>query len=175
MMAIESIRTIRKIPKKTKVSDKIPLAHRLPLQMEFPHSKCSISVLMPIFIGGFVGVMASLLGVSGGFFLIPAMIYLLGMPTSLVIGTSLFQTIFISANVTILQAISTKTVDVVLAVILICGSVFGAQVGTRLGGKLPAEHLRAILAAIVLALSAKIALGLFTPPSNVYSVSLSDD
>lgn len=175
MMAGDSIRTLLKIPKKTAEKTRAPLAERLPFKMDFPHSKRNISAIMPVAIGFFVGIMVSLMGVGGGFFLIPAMIYLLGMPTNVVIGTSLFQIIFITANVTFLQAVTTKTVDLMLALLLISGSVFGAQIGSRIGTKLPAEYLRALLAALVLAVAMKLAFGLFTPPSNVYSVGILDD
>src|SRR5437868_11248232 len=115
---------------------------RLPLKVEFPRSKIHISAIMPVVIGFFVGIMVSLMGIGGGFFLVPAMIYILGMPTAVVIGTSLFQIIFITANVTLLQAITTQTVDILLAVLLLTGSVFGVQFGTKLGAKLPGEYLR---------------------------------
>ncbi|NBO19458.1 MAG: sulfite exporter TauE/SafE family protein [Proteobacteria bacterium] len=104
MMAGESVRSILKISKKTTHTEKLPLAQRLPWKVEFPKSKLTISAIMPVAIGFFVGVMVSLMGIGGGFFLLPAMIYLLGMPTSVVIGTSLFQIIFITAHVTLLQA-----------------------------------------------------------------------
>ena len=174
IMAAESIRTILKIPKKQTTNNRLPLAERLPFKVEFPRSKLNISAIMPLAIGFLVGVMMSLMG-SGGFFLIPAMIYLLGMPTNVVIGTSLFQIIFITANVTFLQAITTKTVDLMLALLLISGSVFGAQIGSRIGTKLPAEYLRALLAALVLGVAIKLAFGLLTPPDNFYSVSVLDD
>jgi len=172
MMAYESMRSIRKIPLKTSAQKKPPLATRLPFKMEFPKSKLHISIIMPLAIGFFVGIMVSLMGIGGGFFLIPAMIYLLGMPTAVVIGTSLFQIIFITANVTFLQAITTQTVDIVLALMLLSGSVIGAQFGTKWGHKLPADYLRAMLAAIVLAVAMKLAWELFTPPTDIYSVSV---
>jgi uncharacterized membrane protein YfcA len=175
MMAADSIRVMLKVPKKHADESKVPLAYRLPLKVHFPRSKLYISSIMPVAIGVFVGVMVSLMGVGGGFFLIPAMIYLLGMPTSIVIGTSLFQIIFITANVTLLQAITTQTVDLMLALVLLTGSVVGAQFGSKIGAKLPAEYLRGMLAALVLCVATKLAFGLFTPPSNVYSVSLIDD
>lgn len=171
LMAGESIRTILKMPKKAAQDEKPPLATRLPFKIEFPKSKIQVSAIMPVVIGLFVGVMVSLMGIGGGFFLIPAMIYLLGMPTGVVIGTSLFQIIFITANVTLLQALTTQTVDIVLAILLLSGSVVGAQIGTKIGMKLPAEHLRALLAALVLGVAIKLAFGLFTPPSDIYSVS----
>lgn len=144
---------------------------KLPFKMRFPHSKIYISVLVPIMIGVFTGVLVSLMGIGGGFVMIPAMIYLLGMPTSVVIGTSLFQIIFITANVTFLQSVSTQTVDIVLALILLTGSVLGAQIGTRIGAKIAAEQLRGLLALLVLAVVAKLAFGLFVEPSNPYTIS----
>ncbi len=175
MMASESLRSILKIPKKYNGNEKPPLAERLPFRIEFPSSKRTISIIMPIIIGLFVGIMVSLMGIGGGFFLIPAMIYLLGMPTNMVIGTSLLQIIFITANVTFLQAITTQTVDLLLALLLLTGSIFGAQFGIRLGDKLPADYLRAMLAAIVLVVAVKLAFTLFTPPSDIYSVSVMDE
>jgi len=172
MMAGESIRAIMKTPKKFTSDGKTPLATRLPFKMDFPKSKLHISAIMPVAIGLFVGVMVSLMGIGGGFFLIPAMIYLLGMPTAVVIGTSLFQIIFITANVTLLYAISTQTVDIMLAFLLLMGSVVGAQFGSKIGAKLPAEYLRGMLAALVLGVAIKLAFGLFTPPSDVFSVSV---
>ncbi len=170
MMADESIRSILKITKKPSPHERPKLAMRLPLKIDFPRSKLHISVIMPVAIGFGVGIMVSLMGIGGGFFLIPAMIYMLGMPTNVVIGTSLFQIIFITANVTLLQAISTQTVDILLALLLLSGSVIGAQFGSKWGAKLPAEYLRAMLAALVLAVAIKLAFGLFTPPDDVYSV-----
>ena len=140
--------------------------------MHFPHSHITVSGFAPLSIGLFVGVMVSLMGVGGGFFLIPAMIYILGMPMHVIIGTSLFQIIFITANVTLLQALTTQTVDIILALLLLAGSVFGAQAGTKLGGKISPDVLRGLLAAIVLAVAVKLAFGLFTPPDSIYSVSV---
>lgn len=175
MMASESIRTLFKFAKKPRPADKPLFFARIPWQVEFPHSKITISGFAPISIGLFVGVMVSLMGVGGGFFLIPAMIYVLGMPTNVVIGTSLFQIIFITANVTLLQAVTTQTVDIMLALLLLAGSVFGAQAGTKISSKIPVEYLRAMLAALVLGVAIKLAFGLFTPPDNVYNVSVVND
>jgi len=172
MMAGESLRVILKSPRRPAHEEKPSLASRLPLKVEFPKSKLHISAIMPLAIGLFVGVMVSLMGIGGGFFLIPAMIYLLGMPTSVVIGTSLFQIIFITANVTFLQAVTTQTVDIMLAFLLLLGSVAGAQFGTKIGSKLPAEWLRAMLAALVLGVAIKLAFGLFTPPGDSFSVGV---
>ena len=172
MMADESIRSILKITKKPAPLDRPQLAMRLPFKIDFPRSKLHISALLPIAIGFGVGIMVALMGIGGGFFLIPAMIYILGMPTNVVIGTSLFQIIFITANVTLLQAISTQTVDILLALLLLSGSVVGAQFGSKWGAKLPAEYLRALLAALMLGVAIKLAFGLFTPPADVYNVSI---
>jgi uncharacterized protein len=176
MMAGESLRAIIKAPKKqAEQPEQQLLAERLPLRTHFPHSKRTLSMIMPIAIGFFVGIMVSLMGVGGGFFLVPAMIYLLGMPTAVVIGTSLFQIIFITANVTFLHAVTTQTVDIVLAMLLLSGSVVGAQFGTQLGATLKAEHLRGLLAALVLGVAIKLAFDLFTPPADIYSVSVLND
>jgi len=175
MMASESLRSLSNFARKPVTTEKNRFIARLPWQVHFPHSKLTISGIAPIAIGLFVGLMVSLMGVGGGFFLVPAMIYLLGMPTSVVIGTSLFQIIFITANVTLLQAITTQTVDIMLALLLLTGSVFGAQFGTKISTKIKAEYLRAMLAAIVLGVAIKLAFGLFTPPDNIYSVSVMND
>ena len=175
MMASESLRAIFKLSKKPTTGEQPTLASRLPWQVHFPASKLTISGYAPIAIGLFVGVMVSLMGIGGGFFLIPAMIYILGMPTSMVIGTSLFQIIFITANVTLLQALTTQTVDVMLALLLLAGSVFGAQFGSKLGARIPSEYLRGMLAVLVLGVAIKLAFGLFIPPDNIYSVSVVND
>lgn len=175
MMAAESIRVILKFSKRSKTKDKTPLAQRLPFKTAFPKSKLEISVIMPIAVGLFVGMMVSLMGIGGGFFLIPAMIYLLGMPTSVVIGTSLFQIIFITANVTLLHAMTTHTVDIMLAFLLLCGSAVGAQFGTKIGARIKGEYLRAMLATLVLSVALKLGFSLFTTPSDIFSVSVIND
>lgn len=146
----------------------------LPFKMDFPRSSIQISIILPIFIGTFTGILVSLMGIGGGFIMIPAMIYMLGMPTSVVIGTSLFIIVFITANVTILQAVTTQTVDVVLAMIMLTSSVIGAQFGTRIGTKLPAEQLRAMLALMVLTVVLKLAIGLFVTPDNPFTLMVLD-
>lgn len=170
LMAVESVQSIRGSKKPKPETDKIPLSKRLPWQMEFPRSKLTISAWLPILLGFAVGVLVSIMGVGGGFFMIPAMIYLLGMPTTVVIGTSLFQIMFITINVTFLHAITTHTVDLLLAILLLLGSTTGAQLGTRLGSKLPADKLRGLLAVMVLVVAIKLGLTLFTPPESIYSV-----
>jgi uncharacterized membrane protein YfcA len=143
----------------------------LPLKMRFRRSRLYISVLLPIAVGLLVGMLAAIMGVGGGFIMVPAMIYLLGMPATVVVGTSLFQIIFVTATVTVLQAITTQTVDVVLAVLLIAGSVIGAQFGVRAGTRLHGDQLRVLLAVLVLGVAGKLAFDLIATPPDLFSVS----
>ncbi len=144
----------------------------LPFVIYFPRSDIKISIIMPLVVGVGAGILVSLMGIGGGFIMIPAMIYLLGVPTSVVVGTSLFQIIFTTALATVLHAVNTQTVDIVLALLLIIGGVVGAQLGTLFGSRLPAEKLRIILAFIVMAVTVKLALGLLIEPENLYSISV---
>jgi len=173
LMLNESVRTLlrarRATPRRSKLHQHTWL-HGLPLKMRFRRSKLYISALLPLGIGFFVGILTALMGVGGGFLMVPAMIYLLGMPTVVVIGTSLFQIIFVTANVTFLQAVNTQTVDVVLAVMLLVGGVVGAQFGTQLGSRLKGEQLRGLLALMVLAVCVKMAIDLVVTPVDLYSV-----
>ena len=137
--------------------------------MRFRRSKLYISALVPFSIAAFVGVLSAIMGVGGGFIMVPAMIYLLGMPTSVVIGTSLFQIIFVTANVTLLQSVQTQTVDFLLAGTLLFGAVIGAQIGTRFGGMLRGEQLRGMLALIVLLVSIRIGYELISIPLDIFS------
>ena len=146
--------------------------HGLPWKMRFRRSKLYISALLPLGIGVIVGILAAIMGVGGGFIMVPAMIYLLGMPTSVVVGTSLFQIIFVTANVTFLQAVNNATVDILLALLLLTGGVIGAQVGTRLGSRLRGEQLRGLLALIVLAVCGKIFYDLVGTPADTFSIGL---
>src|SRR5690606_6299453 len=118
------------------------------------------------------GIITAVMGVGGGFVLVPLMIYLLGMPTSVVIGTSLFQIIFVSANVAFLQASQNQTVDLVLALLLIAGGVIGAQFGSRLGAKLPGDVLRRLLGLLILAVGARLLVDLLVTPDDLYSLGL---
>lgn len=145
--------------------------HALPWKARFRVSGLYISVIPPALVGALVGLLAGIMGVGGGFILVPAMIYLLGMPTRVVIGTSTFQIIFVTAFTTLLHAVTNGTVDVVLAVLLIVGGVVGAQVGTRMGSRLRPEHLRVALAALVLAVCGQLALGLLLTPAERFSVA----
>lgn len=144
--------------------------HGLPLKMRFRKSKLYISALLPIMIGFVVGILAAIMGVSGGFIMVPAMIYLLGMPTSVVVGTSLFQIIFVTASVTFLQSAHNQTVDVILALILLTGGVIGAQIGTRAGTRLRGEQLRIMLALLVLVVCGKLLFDLVVTPEDLYSI-----
>ena len=145
--------------------------HRLPLKVKFRTSGLYISILPPMLVGAVVGFLAAIMGVGGGFIMVPAMIYLLGMPTKVVVGTSLFQIIFVTAFTTIMHAVTSQTVDILLAFLLIVGGVIGAQMGTRVGVRLKAEQLRILLALLVLAVAGKIALDLLLQPSELYSLT----
>ena len=144
--------------------------HGLPFKMRFRTSGLYISVSPPLVVGLFVGVLSAIMGVGGGFIMVPAMIYLLGMPTKVVVGTSLFQIIFVTAFTTMLHATTNYTVDVVLAVLLLVGGVVGAQIGTVIGARMPAEQLRVLLAALVLVVCGKLALDLLLQPAELYSL-----
>ncbi|WP_062762404.1 sulfite exporter TauE/SafE family protein [Falsirhodobacter sp. alg1] len=146
--------------------------HKLPFKMKFRASGLYISVLPPLAIGAGVGFMSAIMGVGGGFIMVPAMIYLLGMPTKVVVGTSLFQIIFVSAFTTLLHAMTSGTVDVMLALLLIIGGVIGAQLGARVGVRLRAEQLRILLALMVLAVSLKVCADLVLTPSEPFNLTV---
>lgn len=147
------------------------LVHALPLKVRFRTSGLYISVIPPVLVGFFVGMMAAVMGVGGGFIMIPAMIYILGMPTKVVVGTSLLQIIFVAGFSTLLHATTNYTVDIMLAFLLILGGVIGAQVGTRLALRLRPEQLRIMLALLVLLVGGKLGLDLVLPPDEIYSVT----
>ena len=173
MMLLESIRAIlrtRQAGARRGKLHKHNWLHGLPFKMRFRKSKLYISALLPFFLAAMVGVLSAIMGVGGGFILVPAMIYLLGMPTYVVIGTSLFQIIFVTANITILQAVQTQTVDFVLAGLLLFGAVIGAQIGARFGTRLKGEQLRGLLALMVLGVSVKLGIELITAPVDVFAV-----
>ena len=146
--------------------------HALPFKMRFRTSGLYISVLPPLIVGLIVGILGALMGVGGGFIMVPAMIYILGMPTKTVIGTSLFQIIFVTAFTTLLHAVTNYTVDMALALLLLLGGVVGAQVGARIGLKLKAEQLRILLALIVLSVCGKVAFDLLVQPVELYTLSM---
>jgi uncharacterized membrane protein YfcA len=173
LMLVESLRAIsrqRKPGGKRRKLHQHNWLHGLPFKMRFRRSKLYISALLPLGIGVLVGILAAIMGVGGGFIMVPAMIYLLGMPTAMVVGTSLFQIIFVTANVTFLQAWQNQTVDVFLALLLLTGGVIGAQFGTRAGAKLPGEHLRSMLALIVLGVCCRLAYDLLARPDDLFSI-----
>ena len=149
-----------------------PLVAMLPLRWRFYRSGLYISPLAPLLLGFFTGILTVLLGVGGGFILIPAMLYLLGMGTSVVVGPSLFQILFVTAAATMVHATTTKAVDIVLAVLLLLGSVTGAQLGARLAQKAKPEYLRLALALIVIAVALRMLLGLAWRPDEIFSVEL---
>ncbi len=145
--------------------------HKLPLKMRFKKSKIYLSVIPIAGLGFGVGILTSIMGVGGGFIMVPAMIYLLRIPTSVVVGTSLFQIIFVSTYATIVQAVTNHSVDIVLAFILMLSGVVAAQYGVRVGQRLKAEQLRALLALMILAVGARLAIDLFLPPADLYSLA----
>lgn len=174
LMLGESLRAMQRArsPSRRRKLHQHNFLHGLPFKMRFRRSKLYISVLLPLLIGVFVGILSAIMGVGGGFVMVPAMIYLLGMPTSVVVGTSLFQIIFVTANATFLQATFNQTVDVVLAVLLLVGAVIGAQIGTRVGSKLRGEQLRGLLALMVLTVCGKILYDLLVTPDDLFILAL---
>lgn len=146
--------------------------HGLPFKMRFRRSKLYISAIPPVAIGLFVGILVAIMGVGGGFIMVPAMIYLLRMPTNVVIGTSLFQIIFVTGLVTVLHSVENQAVDVILATLLLLGGVVGAQFGAKAGQKLKGEQLRALLGLIVVGVALQLGLGLVLKPDDLYSLTL---
>jgi len=174
LMLVESLRAIRRVQRGRPATTRRPGQHNwihgLPLKMRFMRSKLYISAIPPIVIGAFVGLLAAIMGVGGGFIMVPAMIYLLRVPTSVVVGTSLFQIIFVTAFVTILHSTTNQTVDAVLALVLMIGGAIGAQFGAQAGQKLRAEQLRALLALMVIAVAARLLFGLIVEPDELFSI-----
>jgi uncharacterized membrane protein YfcA len=175
LMLTESLRAIRRTRAGKPASPRKPGQHNwihgLPLKLRFPRSRLYISGIPPLVIGCVVGLLTAFLGVGGGFIMVPAMIYLLRMPTNVVIGTSIFQIIFVTSVVTILHAGFTHTVDVVLALILAAGGVIGGQFGVKAGQKFRGEQLRAMLALMVIAVALRLLFDLVLRPSELYSIA----
>ena len=175
LMLIESINAMRRasggLVLTPRRSGQHNWVHGLPLKLRFHRSKLYISALPPFVLGVFVGLLAAIMGVGGGFILVPAMIYLLRMPTSVVIGTSLFQITFLTAATTVLHASQNQTVDVALALVLMAGGVVGAQFGAATGVRMKAEHLRFLLAALVLLVGLRFAWQLVATPSDAFSIA----
>lgn len=173
MMGVESVRTILRQRRPGGARRRLHhhnWMHGLPLKTRFRRSQLYISALLPIGLGFVIGVLSAVMGIGGGFIMVPAMIYTLGMPTSMVPGTSLLQIIFVAANVTILQAYTNHTVDALLALVLLVGGVIGAQIGTRFGTRLRGEQLRFLLAVLVLAVAAKLARDLTLHPADLFVI-----
>jgi uncharacterized protein len=174
LMLWESINSMRRAAKNGPVSLRKPgqhnWVHRLPFKMRFKRSRLYLSVIPVIVLGFAIGILTSVMGVGGGFIMVPAMIYLLRIPTSVVIGTSLFQIIFVTAFTTVVHATTNFSVDIVLAWLLMIAGVIGAQYGVRVGQKMRGEQLRAGLALLVLAVGIRLGLGLVIPPDEIYSV-----
>jgi uncharacterized membrane protein YfcA len=148
-----------------------PMVANLPLRWRFYRSGLYISPLAPLLLGVFTGMLTMLMGIGGGFVLVPAMLYILGMSANVVVGTSLFQILFVTMATTMMHAMTTRAVDVLLALLLLIGSVSGAQIGAQLAERLPAERLRLALAAIVLVVALRMALGLGWQPDEIYTVA----
>lgn len=175
LMLMESVSALRKAARNEPVRLKRPgqhsWVHGLPLKMRFKKSRIYLSVLPLIALGFGIGILTSVMGVGGGFIMVPAMIYLLRIPTNVVVGTSLFQIIFTTAYTTVVQAATNYSVDVVLAFFLMIAGVIGAQYGVRVGQKLRGEQLRALLALLVLAVGVRLAVALVTTPRDLYSIA----
>ncbi|MCK6454124.1 MAG: sulfite exporter TauE/SafE family protein [Alphaproteobacteria bacterium] len=172
LMLLETARTVLRARRKAPARKlhQHTWLHGLPFKIRFRRSKLYISALLPLFVGFAVGVLAAIMGVGGGFIMVPAMIYLLGMPTSVVIGTSLFQILFVTANVTFLQALHNQTVDIVLGLFLVLGGVVGAQLGVMYGTKLRADWMRALLGTLVIAVGAKLFFDLVATPDDMFTL-----
>ena len=175
LMFIESINAIRQAhagkPVSARRSGSHSWVHGLPLKMRFHRSKLYISAIPPLMIGAFVGFLSAIMGVGGGFIMVPAMIYLLRVPTNVVVGTSLFQIVFVTATITILHATTNYSVDIILALLLMIGGVIGAQFGAAAGEKLRGEQLRALLAILVLLVCVRLAWTLVATPDEIYSIT----
>ncbi len=171
LMMVESIQAFIKSGKQAPKRRKHNWIHELPFKVKFRVSGLDISVIPPLLVGALVGLLGAVMGVGGGFIMVPAMIYLLKMPTKVVVGTSLFQIIFVAAFNTMMHAITNHTVDMVLALLLLIGGVFGAQIGSRFGAKLRGEQLRILLAALVLGVGIKLGLDLRIEPSELYALA----
>ncbi|MFN7089722.1 MAG: sulfite exporter TauE/SafE family protein [Allorhizobium sp.] len=176
LMLAESLRALRRAARNEAAPLKRPgqhnWVHRLPFKMRFKKSKIYLSVIPILALGFGIGILTSVMGVGGGFIMVPAMIYLLRIPTNVVVGTSLFQIIFTTAYTTIVQAATNYSVDIVLAFILMVAGVIGAQYGVRVGQKLRGEQLRALLGLLVLAVGVRLAVELVVTPDDIYSLAI---
>jgi uncharacterized membrane protein YfcA len=179
LMLLESLRALQRtrsgvVPPPLRKSGQHNWIHRLPLKMRFRASKLFVSVIPVLGLGAIIGVLAAIMGVGGGFIMVPAMIYLLKVPTNIVVGTSLFQIVFVAAFTTFIHATANQTVDIVLAFLLMLGGVAGAQYGAKAGQRLRGEQMRALLALLVMAVALRLAFDLFVPPESLYSLAAPD-
>ena len=175
-MFMESLSTLRRARSRPETpaperKRKPSIWSKMPLQVHFTQSNLRTSVIFPFLIAMFVGALAALLGVGGGFIMVPAMIYVIGMPTIVAVGTDLFQIVITTANVTFQQAITNQTVDLMLAMVLLVGSTIGAQFGARVGRRLRGEQIRILLATIVLLFAVKFVLDLVLQPGNLIALA----
>lgn len=178
LMLVESWKTLSKNKNSTvpeaKRTGHHGWIHKLPLKMRFRTSMIYISIIPVLGIGLFIGLLSSIMGVGGGFIMVPALIYILRVPTNVVVGTSLFQITFVTAFTTVLQATTNQSVDIVLAFLLMAGGVIGAQYGARAGQKLRGEQLRLLLALMVLLVALRLGYDLFIRPDNIFTISIAD-
>lgn len=178
LMLVESWKTLRKNKTSTiteaRRSGHHSWIHKLPLKMRFRTSMIYVSIIPVLGIGLFIGLLSSIMGVGGGFIMVPALIYILRVPTNVVVGTSLFQITFVTAFTTVLQATTNQSIDIVLAFLLMAGGVIGAQYGARAGQKLRGEQLRLLLALMVLLVALRLGYGLFIRPDNIFTISIAD-
>ena len=178
LMLVESVRALRRVKKGQAGAIRRPgqhtWIHKLPFKMRFRASTIYVSIIPVLGIGFFIGLLSSVMGVGGGFIMVPALIYLLHVPTNVVVGTSLFQITFVTAFTTVMQATTNQSIDIVLAFLLMLGGVIGAQYGARVGQKLRGEQLRLLLALLVLAVGLRLAFGLFVRPDNLFSITIAD-
>jgi uncharacterized membrane protein YfcA len=176
LMLLESIRALKRargggVAPALKKPGQHNWIHRLPFKMRFRASKLYVSVIPVLGLGAIIGLLAAIMGVGGGFIMVPALIYLLKVPTNVVVGTSLFQIVFVAAFTTLMHASANQTVDIMLAFLLMVGGVAGAQYGVKAGQRLRGEQLRALLAILVLAVGLRLAFDLFVTPDNHYSLA----
>jgi len=176
LMTLESLRAMRRVRSGQTPTLRRPgqhnWIHRLPFKMRFRASMIYISIIPVVIIGFIIGLLSSIMGVGGGFIMVPTLIYLLRVPTNVVVGTSLFQIVFVTAFTTIMQAYTNQSVDIVLAFLLMLGGVFGAQYGTKAGRKIKAEQLRLLMAVLVLIMALWLAFQLFVQPTDLFSLTL---
>lgn len=171
-MFLESLQSLRRgvlAPTVPKRMEQHNFLKRLPLQMKFPRSNVQHSVMVPFVLCALVGMLAAVMGVGGGFIMVPMMVYLLRMPMHVAVGTDLFQILFTCAGVTLMQSATNHTVDVVLAMLVAVGSTVGAQIGARLSRRLRGDQLKIVLASVVLLVTAKMTIGLMLTPANLLS------